>query len=98
MSRILVAGCNGQLGRDCQCALAAHELRPLDVPDIDITSPESVAARLRRHGLKCRTVVIHVRDTELSSSERQGKLSAPSFVSGDIAGKAMPHDGCVFLK
>ena len=45
MSRILVAGCNGQLGRDCQCALAAHELRPLDVPDIDITSPESVAAR-----------------------------------------------------
>jgi DNA polymerase-4 len=50
---------------------------------------ESVAARLRRHGFKCQTVAIHVRDTELFSFERQGKLSAPSFVSGDIAVKAM---------
>jgi DNA polymerase-4 len=50
---------------------------------------ESVAARLREHGLKCTTVAISVRNTELFSFERQGKLTAPTFVSGDIAQKAM---------
>ena len=39
--------------------------------------------------MKCRTVAIHVRNTELFTFERQGKIPAPSFVSGDIAGKAM---------
>jgi DNA polymerase IV len=60
-----------------------------DVKLILFVLAESVAARLRRHGLKCRTVVIHVRDTELFTFERQGKIAAPSFVSSDIAGKAM---------
>lgn len=60
-----------------------------DVKMIFFVLAESVAARLRRHGLKCRTVAIHVRDTELFTFERQGKIPAPSFVSGDIAGKAM---------
>lgn len=50
---------------------------------------ESVAARLRRHGLKCRTVCVYVRDNELFSCERQGKMAAPSFVSTDIAVRAM---------
>lgn len=50
---------------------------------------ESVAARLRKHGLKCKTVAISVRDKELYSFERQGKLSGPTFVSGEIAEKAM---------
>ncbi|MDR3560560.1 MAG: DNA polymerase IV [Negativicutes bacterium] len=60
-----------------------------DVKLIIFVLAESVAARLRRHGLKCRTVAIHVRNTELFTFERQGKLAVPSFVSGDIAGKAM---------
>ncbi|MGI5869548.1 MAG: dTDP-4-dehydrorhamnose reductase [Kiritimatiellia bacterium] len=46
MSRILIAGCRGQLGRDCMSTLARHELRGLDIPDIDITSAESVQSRL----------------------------------------------------
>lgn len=50
---------------------------------------ESVAARLRAHGLKCTTVAISVRDKDLYSFERQGKLTEPTFVSGDIAGKAL---------
>ena len=50
---------------------------------------ESVAARLRRHGLKCRTVAVHIRNNELYSFERQGKLPAPSFLAQDIAGKAL---------
>ncbi len=50
---------------------------------------ESVAARLRRHGLKCRTVAIHVRNNELYSLERQGKLPSATFLSGAIARKAL---------
>lgn len=60
-----------------------------DVKIIVFVLAESVAARLRRHGLKCRTVAIHVRNTELFSFERQGKLAAPSCVSSDIAARAM---------
>jgi len=50
---------------------------------------ESVAARLRRHGLKCKTVSISVRGNDLISFERQGKVAGPSFLSDDIAQKAM---------
>ncbi|MDR3563881.1 MAG: DNA polymerase IV [Negativicutes bacterium] len=60
-----------------------------DVKMIVFVLAESVAARLRRHGLKCKTVVIQVRDVELFTFERQGKLTRPSLVSGDIARKAM---------
>lgn len=60
-----------------------------DVKMVILVLAESVAARLRRHGLKCRTVAIHVRDAELFTFERQGKIAAPSQVSGEIAGKAM---------
>jgi dTDP-4-dehydrorhamnose reductase len=40
---ILIIGCNGQLGRDCQTALSArHTLGCLDLPEIDITVLSSV--------------------------------------------------------
>ncbi len=60
-----------------------------DVKLIVYVLAESVAARLRRHGLKCRTVAIHVRNNELYSFERQGKLPVATFLSGAIARKAM---------
>jgi len=60
-----------------------------DVKLIVFVLAESVAARLRRHGLKCRTVAIHVRNNELFSFERQGKLTSSSFISSDIARRAM---------
>jgi DNA polymerase IV len=60
-----------------------------DVKLIIYVLAESVAARLRSHGLKCETVSIYVRDNELSSFERQGKLLVPTFVSSEIAQKAM---------
>jgi DNA polymerase-4 len=46
---------------------------------------ESVAARLRDHGFKCRTVQISVRDNDLYSYERQKKLIRPSCLSREIA-------------
>lgn len=60
-----------------------------DVKMIIYVLAESVAGRLRKHGLKCTTVSISVRDKELYSFERQGKLTGPTFLSGDIARKAM---------
>ncbi|MBP2649441.1 MAG: polymerase [Firmicutes bacterium] len=60
-----------------------------DVKLIIYVLAESVAVRLRSHGLKCTTVAISVRNNELISFERQGKISTPTFVSGDIAAKAM---------
>lgn len=60
-----------------------------DVKMIVLVLAESVAARLRKHGLRCRTVSVSVRDNNLFSFERQGQLPIPSFVSADIAGKAM---------
>ncbi len=60
-----------------------------DVRLIVYVLAESVAARMRRHGVKCRTVEISVRNTELQSFERQAKLSAPAQTSNEIAARAM---------
>ncbi len=60
-----------------------------DVKMIIYVLAESVAARLRIHGLKCSTVSISIRDNDLFSFERQGKLLVPSFTSGNIAQKAL---------
>jgi DNA polymerase-4 len=60
-----------------------------DVKLILYVLAESVAARLRKYGLKCTTVQIYIRDKELISFERQGKLVGPTFTSGDIVNKAM---------
>lgn len=47
--KILITGCNGQLGRDCQTVLGAwHSLACLDLPDIDIASPDSIRAAMER--------------------------------------------------
>ncbi len=50
---------------------------------------DSVAARLREQGLKCTTVQIYIRDKNLLSCERQAKLDYPSFISGELAEKAL---------
>ena len=60
-----------------------------DVKLIFYVLAESVAARLRKHGLKCKTVSISVRDNDLISFDRQGKVADPTFLSEDIVQKAM---------
>lgn len=49
---------------------------------------ESVAARLKEQGLKCRTVQIHVRDKDLLSFDLQGKLP-PTNLAAELLAKAM---------
>lgn len=60
-----------------------------DVQMIFYVLSESVAARMREHGFKCRTVQIHIRDNTLFSFEAQGKFLKPTNVSTTLAEKAM---------
>ena len=53
----------------------------LDVWIIQIALAESVAARLRKHGFKCKTVEITVRDNGLYSFSRQIHLRQPTNIT-----------------
>jgi dTDP-4-dehydrorhamnose reductase len=46
MARIFIAGSNGQLGTDCQRVFAEHTLLAQDMPEIDITSRDSVTSAM----------------------------------------------------
>ncbi len=50
---------------------------------------ESVAARLREHGMRARTAQLSVRDTDLSTFVRQAKLDHPSNIASEIAHACM---------
>jgi len=50
---------------------------------------ESVALRLRKNNLKGKTVQITIRDSNMVSIERQGQLKLHTFISSEIAEKAM---------
>ncbi|SMC42645.1 DNA polymerase IV [Papillibacter cinnamivorans] len=50
---------------------------------------DTVAARLRRHSLRCRTVQVVIRDPELKTISRQKPLPLPSCLSSEIAGAAL---------
>ena len=55
---------------------------------LDVLS-DSVAARMRKKGLKGTTVQVAVKDTELKTVSRQKKLSSPSCISREISNTAM---------
>lgn len=59
-----------------------------DVKIVLYVLSESVAARLRESGFRCRTVEISVRDKELFSFTRQTKISNVTNITGEIAEKA----------
>ncbi|HZK87484.1 MAG TPA: DNA polymerase IV [Syntrophomonas sp.] len=60
-----------------------------DVEMIFYVLSESVAARLREHGFKCRTAQVYIRDKNLFSFSAQGKFLKPTYLSADLAEKAM---------
>ncbi len=64
-------------------------LCPRDAELMFYVLAESVAARLRAHGLRCGGVAISVRDCELQTYTRQKRLRKPTNLSGEIAGLAM---------
>ena len=46
---------------------------------------DQVATRLRKHGLVCNAIQIHVRDSDLNVFERQQRLVTPTDFSGEIS-------------
>ncbi len=60
-----------------------------DVKAIIYMLSDSVAARLRSHGLKCTNVQIYVRDNKLVSYERQGKTRFPTYITREISDLSM---------
>ena len=60
-----------------------------DIRRVVYALSEKVASRMRAEHYKCRTVKIYIRDNELKSCDRQGKLEEPSYITNNIAEKAM---------
>lgn len=50
---------------------------------------DTVAQRLRRHGLKCATVQVSVRSPEFHDISRQQRMEQPSFVAPELVEAAM---------
>ena len=50
---------------------------------------DSVAQRLRQHGLKCGTVQVMVRSPEFHDISRRQRLARPCFVAGELVEAAM---------
>lgn len=59
-----------------------------DVKIVLYNLAESVAARLRKNGFKCRVVEISIRDNKLISFTRQKKLQNATNITGEIAQSA----------
>ena len=71
------------------------ETTPRDMKTIDdvrrviYTLSENVTARLREQHYKCKTVKVYIRESDLKSCDRQGKLETPSYITNNIADRAM---------
>ena len=61
----------------------------LDVQIIFMALAESVSARLRKHGFKCNTVAISIRDNGLYHFSRQMHLREPTDITDEIMNAAM---------
>lgn len=61
----------------------------LDVQIIFMALAESVSARLRKHGFKCNTVAISIRDNGLYHFSRQMHLQEPTDITDEIMKAAM---------
>ena len=69
---------------------APRDLETLqDVTAILYMLSDSVAARLRKHKLKCQGVQISIRGNDLQSCDRQAPLISPSYITNEIAQKAV---------
>jgi DNA polymerase-4 len=60
-----------------------------DVQIVFYVLGESVSARMREHGFKCRTIQISIRDNTLFSLTLQGKFRKPTSLANDLAKKAI---------
>lgn len=72
--RVLIAGANGQLGRDCQTVLGAvHDLCSLDLPELDIANADSVRAWFTR--VNPEAVINCAAYTRVDDAEQQREMA-----------------------
>jgi DNA polymerase-4 len=75
--------------------IGSIETTPRDMKTIDdvrrviYALSENVASRLREQNYKCRTVKVYIREYDLKYCDRQGKLETPSYITNNIAEKAL---------
>lgn len=62
---------------------------PEDVRLVVITLSDEVATRMRRHGVKCRTVQVTIRDPEFKNITRQAALKTPTHLASELAEAAL---------
>lgn len=60
-----------------------------DVRAVVLLLSESVSARLRDNGFRCRTVELSIRDKDLCGFTRQTRLPRPTDITEEIAGAAL---------
>lgn len=60
-----------------------------DVRLVVITLADEVAGRMRRHGVKCRTVQVTIRDPEFKNITRQCALKTPTHLASELAESAL---------
>ncbi len=91
--RILLAGADGQLGRDCQTVLgAAHDLCCLGRPELDITDPAGIERWMRRVKPGC--VVNCAAYTRVDEAESRPELCRAVNADGPrhLAAACRRHD------
>jgi DNA polymerase-4 len=60
-----------------------------DVRRVIYSLSDRVTSRMREQNYKCETVKLYIREYDLQSCDRQGKLEVPSYITNDIAEEAM---------
>jgi len=50
---------------------------------------DEVATRMRRHGVKCQTVAVHLKDPSMKTISRQVKLKRPTRLQAELINEAM---------
>lgn len=87
--KTLVLGANGQLGRDCLECLPAGSAVGLDLPDIDITSADSIARALDAHApgavVNCAAFTAVDKAESCEEAARTVNAIAPGLVGRECA-------------
>ena len=60
-----------------------------DIRRVVYALSEKVSSSMREQHYKCRTVQVNIREYDLKTCDRQGKLEVPSYITNTIADKAI---------
>lgn len=94
--RILITGGHGQLGRDLQCALAAHEVVALSHDEMDVSNGAAVDAAFEHH--RPEAVVHGAALTDTARCEREPQAAEAVNAAGtEHVARAAAQDGAMLF-